>query len=250
MITRFLSHVAMPERLILAWQAPDEYNDRFRFAVGEITCEGEKFRLRYFEDGEYDRLNPGKPRSLLESFGYRGYPGFSPSKSEHVTGVYEAMLRRLPPRSRSDFPHYQRALRIAPEVELTDFQLLALSEAVLPSDGFSIVDPLVSDAQTHDMILEVAGYRYYARKFTGPAPQAGDPIEILPEPDNDFDPDAVMIQYAGVKIGNVNRLQTEAFGRWTREGRVFAWVDRVNGTSDKPRLLLFVSLRPSAAYGS
>ena len=239
-----ISHVATPERLILAWQAPDELGDRFRFAVAEITCEDARFSLRYFEGEEYDRLNPGKSWDLLESFGFRGYPGFSQTKSKHSVGVYEAMLRRLPPRSRSDFPQYQRALRIAPAVQLTDFQLLALSEAILPSDGFSIVDPLNPDAQTHEMILEVAGYRYYAKDYFPSAPQPGDRVEILPELNNVYDPHAVMIRLEGMKAGNVNRLQAKAFERWAREGRLAAWVDRLNGTAEKPRLLLFVSLRP------
>lgn len=243
MTENWITHVSEPERLILAWQAPDEYGDRTRFAVGELTCDSGGVRLRYFPDGpEFARLNPDRDHARLLSYGYQGYPGFSLDKLEHRAGVIEAFMRRLPPRSRPDFATYERHLRIAPGTELSNFALLSLSEAYLPSDGFSVVDPLKADTARRELVLEVAGYRYYTRQEGVELPTLGAPVEIMPEPDNKFDANAVAILFKGAKIGNVNRLQAETFGVWAREERITAVVDRLNGRPDRPRLFLFVRI--------
>jgi hypothetical protein len=234
-----------PKRLILAWQAPDEFGDRTRFAVGELTCNSGEVRLRYFGDSlEFARLNPGKSYETLLSYGYSGYPGFLPDRPEYHAGVLEAFMRRLPPRARSDFAAYERHLRIRPGTEVSDFALLSLSEAYLPSDGFSVVDPLDPDVAERQLVIEVAGYRYYAQKPEAQLPEIGAPIAIVPEIDNPYDPKAVAIEFAGSKIGNINRLQADTFRTWATAGRVEANVDRLNGRADRPRLFLFVRILP------
>lgn len=239
----WITHVSEPERLILAWQAPDEFKDRTRFAVGELTCASGAVTLRYFADeAEFARFNPGKSYQLLLSYGYRGYPGFSLDKREHRAGVLEAFMRRLPPRSRPDFAAYARHLRLLLDLEFSDFALLSLSEAYLPSDGFSVVDPFTPDSRRRELVLEVAGYRYYALKGEVPLPKVGDTVEIVPEPGNKHDANAVQVLFNGSKIGNVNRLQAETFRAWAAEERISARVDRLNGRSDRPRLFLFVRI--------
>jgi HIRAN domain-containing protein len=236
----WISHVGEPDRLILAWQAPDEFKDRTRFAVGELTCEGDTVRLRYFEGAEFDALNPGHDYAKLLSYGYSGYPGFPPKEDEHTVGVLEAFMRRLPPRSRADFSDYERHLRIQRGISFSDFALLSLSEAYLPSDGFSVVDPLRPDVRQRELVLEVAGFRYYASKPGVSIPAPGDPVEIVPEIYNEYDPEAVAIMFEGLKIGNVNRLQAKTFRIWASQMRLNAVVDRINGRAERPRLLLFV----------
>ena len=241
----FIRHIAAPSLLILAWQAPDEYQDRTRFAVGELTVRDGIVCLRYFgDDDEFIALNPDKSYEQLKSYGYAGYPGFSIDKTQHTVGVIEAFMRRLPPRSRADFANYMRHLRVAADADLTDFALLGLSEAQLPSDGFSLVDPLSVDDKPRELICEVAGYRYYALKPDFESPVVGEQIEILPEPDNTFDPNAVACLYRGSKIGNINRLQAATYGVWAKHGRLNAVVDRLNGSEQRPRLFLFVEVAP------
>lgn len=238
-----------PQRLILAWQAPDEFGDRTRFAVGELTCTNSEVRLRYFGNGEeFARLNPGKSYETLLSYGYSGYPGFLPDRLEYHAGVIEAFMRRLPPRTRPDFEAYERHLRIRPGTKVSDFALLSLSEAYLPSDGFSVVDPLDPNVAERQLVIEVAGYRYYARKSDVPLPEKGSRVEIVPEIDNRYDPNAVAIEFAGNKIGNINRLQASTFRAWAAAGRIRATVDRLNGREDRPRLFVFVEILPVPSF--
>ena len=236
-----ISHISEPKRLILAWQAQDSFKDRTRFAVGELTSNGGSITLRYFQDdSEFAALNPNKDYQLLKSYGYQGYPGFSLEKLFHHDGVLEAFMRRLPPRSRPDFAAYKAHLRVADDIELSDFALLSLSEANLPSDGFSVVDPITVDSAKRELVCEVAGFRYYALKAGAIIPVVGDEIDILPEPDNEFDPNAVGFFYRGEKVGNVNRLQAASFKSWVEAGRINAVADRLNGRADRPRLFVFV----------
>lgn len=46
----WIEHFVAPKRLYLAWQAPDQLGDRFRWAVGElaINVDGDVSSLRYF----------------------------------------------------------------------------------------------------------------------------------------------------------------------------------------------------------
>src|SRR5438477_12732781 len=96
----WLQHVCEPTRLILAWQAPDQFRDRFRWAVGEIAKEQEDYAFRYVEGQEFEMLNQGKKINDLLRLGYRGYPAFDTRQIRHTHKVLAAFLRRLPPRGR------------------------------------------------------------------------------------------------------------------------------------------------------
>ncbi len=110
-----------PDRLLLAWQAPDEKQNRRRFAVGELLRTKPDAVFRYF-CGTEDVV-------MAESLGYSGYPAFRYSQSEHSQGVMPAFMRRLPPRGRPDFLIYLEKLRLTPTSPFSDFALLGASEA-------------------------------------------------------------------------------------------------------------------------
>lgn len=240
----WIERISEPRRLFLAWQAPDHMQDRFRWAVAVIdrTAEG-SIQLRYLKRGdEFSALNQGRSFEQLTELGYQGYPAFRMKQETHRENVAAALLRRLPPRSRSDFGEYTTQFRLAPSLSLSDLELLAVTQAQLPSDGFSIVDPLDPDLQECDLMLEVAGLRYYVRDNPLSA-GIGDPIDIVPEPDNEMDPNAVQFLSAGRKIGNVNRLQAATFLSWLKHRRVTGTLERLNGRPDRPRAYVFVRVR-------
>jgi hypothetical protein len=146
-VTNWIKSICEPKKLILAWQAPDHLHNRYRWAVGVITPAEGHYNFRYLSPGsEFERFNHGKKYASLLDLGYKGYPAFNSRTSEHTHGVLEAFLRRVPPRSRPDFERYRQNFRISPDVKLTDLGLLAVTEAKLPSDGFSVVDMLDPDA--------------------------------------------------------------------------------------------------------
>jgi hypothetical protein len=217
--------------------------DRFRWAVAILRISQNMCTLRYLASGiEFESLNQGRSFDRAEALGYQGYPAFNPRRLEHNSGVLEALMRRLPPRSRPDYNDYRRQFRIAADATPSDFALLGATEAKLPSDGFSVVDPLDPEALNCDLMLEVAGFRYYADKLTNPL-EIGCPVELLHEPQNEKDPGAVEIRARDKRIGYVNRLQAPTFLKWLAKGHVSATLERLNGSRNHPRAFIFVRVR-------
>ncbi len=178
--------------------------------------------------------------------GYAGYPAFDTRKySIRVfdTGVMEAFLRRLPPRSRSDFKDYLAHFRIRDTSRLTAMSLLAVTEARLPSDGFSLVDPLDPDASACDILFEIAGHRHYAA--TRPYLTEGAVLDLIPEPTNIYDSTAVRIEASGRLIGYVNRLQSKTVITWLSKRAVACWLERLNGATGSPEAFAFLRMRLS-----
>ncbi|MGI4794903.1 MAG: HIRAN domain-containing protein [Janthinobacterium lividum] len=227
--------------MILAWQAPDNLKDRFRWAVGQITPNGSQWVLTYLDGKEFEQANEGRSNERLRALGFTGYPGFTSDTSTHREGVMEAFMRRLPPKSRADFQSYKAHFRLANDLELSDLGLLGRTEAKLPSDGFSVVDPLdAPEAQTDELMMEVAGYRYYAQNLGRPL-EVAQSLQAVPEPANLHDQQAIMFMLDDTKIGYVNRLQTGIFHRWLQQGNIQIAVERINGTETSPRAFVFVS---------
>jgi hypothetical protein len=242
-VAHWIETAPEPQCLFLAWQAPDHMGDRFRWAVGvlERTTDGD-CSLRYFQPGpDFEARNQGRSFDRLRSLGYQGYPAFPLKKERYEGGVLPAFMRRLPPRTRPDFLEYKRQFRLPSHVFVSNFTLLGRTEAKLPSDGFSVVDPLDGDIKRCDLLLEVAGYRYYAEQTRV---SVDEPVIFQPEPGNEHDQNAVMVQVRGQKIGYVNRLQTSAFKRLLAEQNVSSVVERLNGRPGKARAFIFVWVRP------
>lgn len=237
-----------PKRLILAWQAPYELQDRVRWAVGELTAEGNGGRFRYYSGDEFGRLNAGRDPSQLEAAGFLGYPAFdrkhAGQSDDFRDGVIDAFLRRLPPQTRSDFPRYLAHFRLRSADGLSPLSLLAITEARLPSDGFSLIDPLDAEAPARDVVFEIAGHRHNTEHRQALMP--GQPLDLVPDPGNAHDPNAVRIEAAGALIGHVSRFQAPAFGHWLKVRAVSAWLLRLNGTPEAPRAFAFVRVRPLA----
>ncbi|MBP7334931.1 HIRAN domain-containing protein [Niveispirillum sp.] len=244
-MANWIERVSEPPKLFLAWQAPDHLQYRFRWAVGIIAPHSDGLSLRYFEDGvEFEQHNQGQTYAKLLSYGYKGYPAFSTKRLLHTSGVADVLVRRLPPSTRPDFSEYKKQFRIPSEMNLPLISLLGSTEAKLPSDGFSVVDPLDSNAQYCDLMLEIAGFRYYSDTYT---PTINERIEVLAEPDNRYDAGAVKICAGGKKIGNINRLQAPTFLSWINSRSIEGNIERLNGKPTSPRAFIFVRVRPAVA---
>jgi hypothetical protein len=243
----WIEHVDEPKKLMLAWQAPDSHPDRRRWAVGELIKSSGGIQFRYFDDDELEALNDGRNSADLKAAGYLGYPAFSPTKSGsdvYTDGVLEAFMRRLPPRGRADFPRYLEHFRLRPDSRLSPLALLGATEACLPGDGFSLIDPLDPRSFSRDLVFEIAGHRHNASARD--RLRIGQELQLVANPANAFDPNAVRIEAEGELIGHVNRLQAPTIGCWLRERHVRAWLLRLNGTPEKPRAFVFLQVRPIA----
>lgn len=226
-----IRHIREPSRLILTWQASEKRGNRKRLAVGELTRRDGSVALTY-----YDKSTVAEAVAL----GYEGYAAFSLKESFHSKDVLQAFMRRLPPRSRNDFGQYLNGLRLPLDAPISDFALLGYSEAKLPSDGFSLVDPLDSSLPPSEYLWEIAGYRHY--KGLGEA-DIGREVFLQAEPTNIEDPNAVAVRTPDRILGYINRIQAPVVKQWTVDGRASAAIEKLNGTLDWPRAFIFVRFK-------
>jgi hypothetical protein len=229
-----ITHIIEPQRLYLVWQGP-EGGDRMRRLVAELRRTNHAIELHYLTQSE-------DFRKARES-GFEGYPAFPKTDRVYKEGVIETFMLRLPPRERPDFNKYLESLRISPSVRISDFALLGYSGAKLPSDGFSIVHPFDDVDEPCEILTEVAGFRYYSGMDMQLA--AGMNATLQPEPNNPFDPQAIMVTINGKKVGFIGRGVLAAFHRWMNSGcEITAVIEKMNGRPERPSIMLFVSIVP------
>lgn len=227
----FIEHVHEPRRLLLVWQG----SSRNRYAVAELfRAPDDRVQFRYLLD------TPELAAAQME--GFINFPAFRKLEQTYDLGVVETFMRRLPPRSRGDYAQYLEQFRLRPEMAISDFALLAYTGAKLPSDGFSILNPLEDVTGACDVLLEVAGFRYSAELPIEDL-QLDEAAQFLPESGNPHDPNAIAIYVRGGKIGYVPRQQTAAIRRWLNNSALEARVERINGGSERPLVYLFLRAR-------
>ena len=238
---KYIEHVHEPRRLLLVWQGP-EGSTRSRHAVAELVRSAdERVQFRY--------LTGTAELAAAQSEGFINFPAFRKLDQTYDLGVVETFMRRLPPRTRGDYGQYLEQFRLRPETRISEFALLAYTGAKLPSDGFSIVNPLEDVSDICDVLLEVAGFRHVA-ELSPSEIHEGDTAVFLPEAGNIHDPNAVAIQARGRKIGFVPRQQTLALRQWLKSGALEILVERVNGRPERPLIYLFVRARMSNSLTS
>jgi hypothetical protein len=239
-----IERIVEPKKLFLAWQAPEHLKDRHRWAVAEILprADGDA-TLRYItDDDEFRALNSDRGMTEMARLGYAGFPAFR-GGNIHEKGVLSALLRRVPSSRRADYQEYLQAIGFAEGVQPSKLALLSHTEAKLPSDGFSVVDPLDATDDDLDTVLELAGSRYYlSQPFSN---YVGQDVELRPEPENIFDKCAIQAYAEGCLLGYINRLQAPVIGKWVADRKIQAQIHRVNGSPERPRVYIFVRVTPT-----
>lgn len=232
-----IEHIREPHRLLLIWQAAE--GKRSRHAVAELVRpENGPVRLRYLTDTPDYRAASNE--------GFFNFPAFRKPTQTYDLGVVETFMRRLPPRTRGDYAQYLEKFRLRPETGISDFALLAYTGAKLPSDGFSILDPLEDVRAPCEILLEVAGFRHVAN-IAPTEVSEGQSVQFVAEPDNTTDAQAVAIYLGKAKIGYVPCQQAPAVKHLAKAGAIEAVVERVNGQPERPVIHLFTRLRQATS---
>ncbi|KKK83325.1 hypothetical protein LCGC14_2794520 [marine sediment metagenome] len=236
----YIEHIIEPRKLLLSWQSP-EGGDRRRHLVAELRRRGDDADLLY--------LRESKDYADAKAKGFDGeYPGF-PAHKDH-TDVLAAFMRRLPPRQRGDFDKFLEAIRIPRTAAISDFAMLGYAGARLPGDDFSIIHPFDDARPPFELLLLVAGYRYYQANVPRESLKPGMLARFELEPGNPHDPDAVRVVIPDVSehtAGYVCQGLLPQFRRWIVSGmHVEGTLDRLNGTAESPLVYLFVTVRQAA----
>lgn len=223
-----------PTRLVLAWQASgDSSSARKRRAVAEIVSSEGGATLRYLVETD--------DFSEALKHGFDSYPAFPDMTRVYDKNVIEIFRKRLPSKKRADYRKFLLANRISPDVDVDDVTLLGYAEAKLPSDGFSIVNPLCGLLIPSELMVEVAGFRFYCDESSGVS--LGDEVVFVDETTNRFDMNAMAIYTRGQKIGYINRIQVKCFRNLIRRSNVIAVVERIIDFGQRKSAYVFVKLQ-------
>ena len=239
-VPRYIEHIIEPDKLLLSWQPPKASGkSRMRRFIAELIAYGDDVRLEYLTDSE-DFKEATKA-------GFEDYPGFSKGKRVH-DNVLDAFMRRLPPRKRNDFGRFLTAIRINPvdKDNISEFALLGYSGAILPGDGFVVVNPFRNAQPPFELMVEIQGYRHQLNNISYEDMNTEMQVIFQPEPDNHHDPEAIMAMIDNKKIGYVCRGLNESFHSWLdKDYNIDAVIERINGTEDNPKIYALVKITAS-----
>jgi len=220
-----LKHIIEPESLLLLWQEPVS---RARYVVGRVTRDHSGYCFSYL---------PGDDLDTAKRKGFKGYLAFPHFNKEYRLGVMESFMTRLPPRSRDDFDKFLNHWHLDSSLKdsISDFALLGYTGAALSRDGFRFVP--VFPHQAHlEFIVEVAGKRYQNDPY-----KIGEAVRFIAEPDNAYDSHAIRVEgQDGRKFGYIMHGLNHQFGDWLANGRLSGEIVRINGTSQRPVMLVYV----------
>lgn len=228
-----IDHIFEPTRLFLVWHSTSDSSIRHRRIVGELFKDADSVSFRYLK-GTDDYRN-------AEKEGFIGFPAFT----VHQNGVFEhaldAFMSRLPPRKRADFTKYLAQYALPSDFSGSDLSLLGYTGARLASDGFELCPDFSDASEPVDIVLEVNGAQYnFIEKLTI---AEGSPVQFEPEPDNEFDSDAIAIHTTRGKIGYVSRgLNRSLKGLLTR-AKVDGKILRSSMRNGRLQLLVLVACR-------
>lgn len=229
-----LQHIVEPDRLLLTWQPQDEASPRTRRVVGVVLRRAiGLYGFRYLTDTEDYRE--------AVAAGFKGFPAFKHQDREITQGVVEALVRRLPPRSREDFAEYLALHRLPNPFPASDFALLGYTRARLPSDGFELVPVFSPDKVPCELIIEIAGTRHTFGADVSSV-RIGDPVTFMQESANPVDKNAILVCHNGHPIGYVNRALRDVFQQWLQQWHVSAQIERLNGRPDRPLVYVRVTI--------
>jgi hypothetical protein len=75
------------------------------------------------------------------------------------------------------------------------------------------------------LVFEIAGVKYHAENFIAAQVQAGDIVDLVPEPKNKYDPNAIKVMKTGFHIGYVPKMFTFDVHAVLERGSATAKVD-------------------------
>ena len=230
----FIQHIIEPTKLFLAWRSVSEPGF-MPYPVGELTLNDEKINLKYLVD------SPDFKRA--QELGFEPHPAF-PDVHKIYYDVLDTFTRRLPPRSRGDFPQYLEAIRLKPDTVLTPFALLGYSGAKLLSDGFSIIHPFHDIDTECELLLEIFGFeKIFENKNIEIGSKLHFSMVYWPHPNLQKQECVIALKAGGELIGFVNKALIPSILKWYHEHRIAGvWIEKINGVNQPGIGYIFIKV--------
>lgn len=224
-LVRDPSHADAPgvRRFVVVWQNPEtrEFLHVGRLEADE-SADSPNYRFAYEDDG---KTHPA----------FRPFSAF-PDLHEVYTSdrLFSFFSNRVMSSRRPDFDQYVAALDLSLD-EASPLEVLARSGGERATDTVQVVpEARAIDDRTEERLFLVSGCRHVEDIESRLAVlQPGDELHALDEPDNDWDPRALMLamqDVRGPKVGYLpGYLLSDVRKRLESEAAVRVTVERVNG---------------------
>lgn len=184
--------------LFLIWNDPESHSN---YVVGRLTRDT-VYRFVYY--GDYKEA---------QKKGWTFLPAFPEEAQYECDELFPAFASRLPDRKRRGI----EAILVKYGLEYYDeFELLRAGGGKLPIDSYSFIDPIFPEDETIERDFYIAGFRYHAGCGESDCSKAiviniGDNLLLQPEPDNDYDKNAVAIyDNSRHRLGYIPRYYSES----------------------------------------
>lgn len=184
--------------LFLIWKDPIT---RRNFIVGKL-CKNDKFTFEYCN--EYEKA---------EKYGWSKLEAFPEIRTYESETIFPVFASRLPDRKRKDIDKILDKYGLS---MFDEFELLRKSEARLPIDTYSFIDPIFPEDETVSLEFFVMGIRYNTpckgeECSLLPNIEVGDELIFEKEPNNKEDSNAICIKTMdGSILGYVPRYYNSA----------------------------------------
>jgi len=200
----------MERKIYLIWQ---EAAHRSRFVVGELQEESNGgYVFRYLPRPDLD--------DALKS-GFSCYPSFPDLNKEYRENVIESFSMRLPSRTRNDFKELLKYWDVQ-DSNLSDFDLLSITGGRLATDHFEFIDPH-TEKRPIAFLTELAGFTHYVQGGEDLEQlkrlHEGDSVQLVRDPNNPKDKNAVKVLYQNKHIGYIKRVHADTISAELGKGK-------------------------------
>ena len=187
----------MENTLYLIWKDP---KTRRNYTVGKLS-KNAGYSFEYIAEADE-----------AQSAGWKRLEAF-PEKKQYVSEVlFPSFSSRLPDPKRRDIENILKKYGLS---EYDAFELLRSSRGRLPIDTYELVDPIFPEDTTVERDFYIMGTRHHARcegkNCASLTVNIGDCLTLRPEPENEYDTNAIRIQsVSGELLGYVPRYYSAA----------------------------------------
>ena len=232
MHNRYIENIVEPKELFLMWKDGD----------------GDQHKVGVLKKDSFTYLpeNSDEMRAAFKA-GFRDFPAFRLDKPEHKNPI-PVFMRRCPPKSRTDYDTYLKAFLLDPESDdvqnISDFTLLGYTGACVPLNPFILINPFSDQAQPFEFTMQIAdAHRHYFSTHSPDEDVKGKNLQAKEEPDNDSDPNAIVLALDEEKFGYVPQGLNTSFIDWLEKDRVESInIFHVNGRAQHRNAYAFVKI--------
>jgi len=121
---------------------------------------------------------------------------------------------------------------------------LAYTTGKLAGDGFTFLNTFEDTKPAFDFTFEIAGFRHHGLKeFPEISTLQDKEVTFAHETSNPHDNEAIAMTYQRKKLGYVPKGFTGVIKGLIETYQLSAFIERINGTPERPSILIFVEVR-------